>query len=350
MSVIVTSIIVLGVIGIVGAAVLYLVAKRFYVYEDPRIDQVEAVLPGANCGGCGRSGCRDFATACVGASSLDGLACPVGGSAVMSQVGSILGMEAVETKPKIAVLKCNGTCDLRPSIARYEGAVSCAVLATLGSGSSPCPYGCLGCGDCAEACGYDALHINPETGLPEVNEDKCVACGACVKACPRNLFELRYKGPRGMRVYVACSNKEKGAVAMKECKVACIGCGKCFKACPFEAITIADNLSYIDFEKCRLCRKCVPVCPTHAILDPNFPTKAPAPAPAKPAAAKPATAPAEKPAAAPAEKPAEAPAEKPAAAPAEKPAAAPAEKPAEAPFEKLAEAPVEKPKADDSNS
>ena len=254
MSVIVTSIIVLGVIGIVGAAVLYVVAKRFHVQEDPRIDQVEALLPGANCGGCGRSGCRDFASACVRADTLDGLSCPASGNAVMKQIGEIVGLAAAETKPKIAVIKCNGTCDLRPQVARFEGAPSCAVLASLGAGQTGCPNGCLGCGDCVAACPYDAIHMNYETGLPEVSEDKCVGCGACAKACPRAIIELRNKGPRGMRVYVACSNKEKGAMAMKE---------------------------YIDYEKCKLCRKCVDVCPTHAIHAVNFPVKkAPAPAPA----------------------------------------------------------------------
>ena len=168
MNVIILSIIVLGIIGIVGAAVLYVVAQRFHVHEDPRIDQVEALLPGANCGGCGRSGCRDFAVACVGATTLDGLSCPSSGAAVMKQIGDIVGLTAVATKPKIAVIKCNGTCDLRPTNARFEGAPSCAVLASLGSGESACPNGCLGCGDCVEACPYGAMRMTLETGLPEV--------------------------------------------------------------------------------------------------------------------------------------------------------------------------------------
>lgn len=196
----------------------------------------------------------------------------------MKQIGEIVGLAAAETKPKIAVIKCNGTCDLRPQIARFEGAPTCAVLASLGTGESACPNGCLGCGDCVTACPYGAMKMNLETGLPEVIEDKCVGCGACVKACPRSIIELRFKGPRGMRVYVACSNKEKGALAMKECKVACIGCTKCAKECTHEAITIANNLSYIDYEKCKLCRKCVDVCPTHAIHAVNFPVKKAAPA------------------------------------------------------------------------
>ena len=271
MSIIVTSIIVLGAIGILGAAVLYIVARRFYVKEDPRIDRVEALLPGANCGGCGRS-----------ATSLDSLSCPASGSAVMKQIGEIVGLAAVETKPKIAVIKCNGSCDVRPQVAHYEGAPTCSILATLGAGQTGCPNGCLGCGDCVAACPYDAIHMNDATGLPEVDEDKCVGCGACVKACPRAIIELRFKGPRGMRVWVACANKEKGAFAMKECKVACIGCSKCAKECTHDAITVANNLAYIDYEKCKLCRKCVDVCPTHAIHAVNFPVKKAQPAPEQP--------------------------------------------------------------------
>ncbi|MDE6371659.1 MAG: ferredoxin, partial [Duncaniella sp.] len=148
MNVIILSIIVLGLIGIIGAAVLYMVARRFHVQEDPRIDQVEALLPGANCGGCGQSGCRAFAVACVGATTLEGLNCPSSGAEVMNKIGEIVGLTAVAAKPKIAVIKCNGTCELRPAHARFEGAPSCAVLASLGSGETACPNGCLGCGDC----------------------------------------------------------------------------------------------------------------------------------------------------------------------------------------------------------
>ena len=277
MNVIILSIIVLGIIGIVGAAVLFVVARRFHVQEDPRIDEVEALLPGANCGGCGRSGCRDFAAACVCADTLDGLNCPSSSTETMKKIGEIVGLAAVAAKPKIAVIKCNGTCDLRPLWLASRRA-TCSVLASLGTGESACPSGCLGCGDCVTACPWGAMRMNPETGLPEVIEDKCVGCGACVKACPRAIIELRNKGPRGMRVYVACSNREKGAVAMKECKAACIGCAKCAKSCTHEAITVASNLAYIDFEKCKLCKKCVDQCPTHAIHAVNFPVKKAEPA------------------------------------------------------------------------
>lgn len=275
MNAIVIALIVLGSIGLLLALVLFLAAKAFYVEEDPRIDQVQEVLPGANCGGCGYPGCRGFAEACVKSSSLDSMLCPVGGAETMKKVGEILGMASVAAAPKVAVLRCNGSCANRPKVNRYDSAPSCAVAAALYGGDTACSYGCLGKGDCVEVCQFGALSINPETGLPEIDEEKCTACGACVKACPKMLLELRNKGPKSRRIYVACRNHDKGAVAKKACAAACIGCSKCQKVCEFEAITMENNVAYIDFNKCRLCRKCEEACPTGAIHALNFPPRKP---------------------------------------------------------------------------
>ena len=265
------AITVLGGIGIAGAAVLYFVAKKFHVSEDPRIALIEELLPGANCGSCGRSGCHDFACACASASSLDNLVCPGAGEDAMAKIAEITGLAPAVTVRKVAVIHCNGSCENRPVTSRYEGAASCAIVQSLCIGSSDCAYGCLGEGDCTEVCRWNAITINPVTGLPVVNDDLCTGCGACVKACPRHIIELRNYGPKGRRVWVACANKERGALAMKECKAACIGCAKCKKTCPHDAITVTDNLAYIDYAKCKLCRKCEAACPTHAIHDNGFP-------------------------------------------------------------------------------
>lgn len=273
MSLITIAIITLAGIGILAALILYFAAKKFYVEEDPRIDQVEEILPAANCGGCGFPGCRGFAEALVKAEEFGDMNCPVGGNEVMEQAAEILGKTVEKTAPKVAVLKCNGTCDNRPKTNAYDGATSCAVAASLYGGETGCSFGCLGLGDCEVSCDFDALYINEETGLPEVDDDKCVACGACVTACPKNLFELRKQGPKSRRIYVSCANKDKGGVARKACTVACIGCGKCVKECKFDAIVVENNIAYIDDDKCRLCRKCVSVCPTSAITELNFPPK-----------------------------------------------------------------------------
>ncbi len=270
MNLLLVSVLVLGVIGIFAATILYFASQKFKVEEDPRIDEVEAVLPGANCGGCGYPGCRGFADACV--RSLDGKLCPVGGNAVMSKVATILGEEVAASDPMVAVVRCNGSCHNRPRTNKYDGAASCAIASTLYAGETGCSFGCFGLGDCVAACQFNAIVMGAD-GLPAVDDDKCTACGACVKACPKNIIELRKKGPKSRRIYVGCVNKDKGAITRKACSVGCIGCMKCQKECPFEAITVENNCAYIDFTKCRLCRKCVAVCPTHAIVEKNFPPK-----------------------------------------------------------------------------
>ena len=241
MNVILIAVISLGVIALVLAAILYIASKKFAVYSDPRIAKVAEVLPQANCGGCGYPGCNGFAEACVKAGSLEGKLCPVGGQPVMAKVADILGLAAEATEPKVAVVRCNGTCENRPRVNVYDGARSCAIQASLYGGETGCSYGCLGCGDCVAACKFGAIHMNPETGLPEVDESKCTACGACAKACPRNIIEIRPQGKKSRRVYVSCVNKDKGANARKVCATSCIGCGKCVKTCPFEAITLENN-------------------------------------------------------------------------------------------------------------
>ncbi|MFA7116032.1 MAG: RnfABCDGE type electron transport complex subunit B [Bacteroidales bacterium] len=270
---IIYTVVTLSVLGLLLALVLFLIARKFKVEEDPRIDQIEAIMPGANCGGCGFAGCRAFSENVVKATSLDGFFCPVGGNEVMKKVAATMGYAVEENVPKIAVVRCNGTCEARPKTSVYDGISSCKVIKTLYQGDTGCKYGCFGQGDCVEACVFNALKMNTETGLPEVNEDNCVACGACVKACPQGIIELRNKGMKNRRVYVACMNQDKGGVARKACANACIGCKKCEQVCPFDAIKVENFLSYIDYDKCRLCRKCVDVCPTGAILTDNFPLK-----------------------------------------------------------------------------
>lgn len=272
-SIVLITMISLSLLAFLAAVILYIVAQKFKVYEDPRIDEVQEMLPAANCGGCGFAGCRSLAEALVNADSLDGFNCPVAGAGVMAEIAAYLGKVPAVVEPTVAVLLCNGSPEHRPRTSMYDGAMECRIAHNLYTGDTDCMYGCLGNGDCERSCKFDALHMDPITRLPVIIDDKCTSCGACVKACPRNLIELRKKAKKDRKIYVACSNRDKGGPARKACRVACIGCGKCVKACAFDAIIIKDNLAYIDAKKCTFCRKCIPECPTDAILEINFPPR-----------------------------------------------------------------------------
>jgi len=267
------TVISLSILALVSSVILYFVAQKFRVSEDPRIDEIQAVLPAANCGGCGFAGCRNFAEALVGAETLEGLICPVGGATVMSKAAAILGKVAPVVEPMVAVLLCNGAREYRPRTSKYDGAPDCRIVNNLYIGETDCSYGCMGYGDCVKACSFKAIYINDSTGLPVVIDDKCTSCGACVKACPRHLIELRKRANKDRKLYVACSNCDKGGPAKRACMVACTACTKCLKVCKFDAITIKNNLAYIDAKKCTFCRKCVTECATNAILEVNFPQR-----------------------------------------------------------------------------
>jgi len=234
--------------------------KKLMVEENPKITEVNEILPQANCGACGFSGCRAFAEAVVsGMASADG--CPVGGADTAQKVAAILGIAAGEHLPKVARLHCRGTLEAAQPRGTYLGIPTCEAAHLVG-GNKQCSFGCLGFGDCVLACPFDALYMGEE-GLPVVREDKCTACGKCVSACPRNLFELH---PLVQDVLVFCRSEDRGPSAKKYCNNACIACGICVRACP-EAIEMENYLAKItDFKK--IPREKIPEiekCPTGAI-------------------------------------------------------------------------------------
>lgn len=284
MTTLLASVLTLAVVAALFALVLFAASRRFAVKEDARVAAVVEMLPGINCGACGFPGCPGMAQALVNAADegdISALNCPPGGAETMGTIASYFGLEAGSAAATVAVLRCGGSCTAAPSKARYDGPTSCAVAHATFAGENGCAFGCLQLADCEVACPFDAISMNPETGLPEVDQEKCTSCGECVKACPRGLFQIRPVGRRNRRVWVNCRNTEPAVPAKKNCSVACISCGLCKKTCDtiVKAITIENNLAYIDHDICIACGKCVSVCPTGAIAATFDPPPKPKPKP-----------------------------------------------------------------------
>lgn len=229
-------------LSVVAGYLLGLANKVFHVEIDPRIEAVNAALPGANCGGCGFVGCMSYAEAVAGGKAPP-TKCTVGGEACAKDIAAIMGVEINQSWPYRPAVHCRATYADRLGRGRYLGEKTCTA-ANLVSGVQGCTYGCLGFGDCERSCDFDAIHV--VDGLATVDYDKCVGCGACAKACPRNIISMTpFKTER--MLIVACSNKDFGRDVRTVCKVGCIGCKACVKACGLFAVT--DNLSHIDYDK-----------------------------------------------------------------------------------------------------
>ncbi|MCK5527255.1 MAG: Fe-S cluster domain-containing protein [Candidatus Latescibacteria bacterium] len=233
------SIISLGILGLIFGGGLAYASRRFAVKVDPRISEVEDVLPGANCAACGCIGCSAFAEAPVlGNVSCNG--CVPGGADVARKVAEILGVEAEEKIPVMAVVRCRGDRENARERFRYQGVMDCRAALLTGGGAKACAYGCLGLGSCAAACPFDAITMS-ELGLPVVDEQKCTGCGVCVATCPRGIMELI---PRTQKVYLGCVSHDKTKAVKAVCDVGCIGCGLCSrpKITPSGAVRMEDNL------------------------------------------------------------------------------------------------------------
>lgn len=254
MEAILIAVLVVGVIGLVVAVVLSFASFFFAVKVDERVEKLTEVLPGANCGACGYSGCSGYAQALADGKAQPGQ-CPVGGDTVAKSVSKILGVEASASVPKSARVMCSGSCDNTSKRADYKGIQSCAAANQILGGSGKCSYGCIGLGDCVNACEFDAVKVC--NGVAVVNEDKCRACKKCVIACPKGLISIVNKKSAA----VLCSNFDKGAQTKDDCKVGCIGCMKCQKVCEVGAVKVERFKASVDPELCTLCGKCAEACP-----------------------------------------------------------------------------------------
>lgn len=258
---ILTPVGVLGILAILFAILLGFASKVFHVPVDERIEAVRDELPGANCGACGFPGCDGLAAAIINdGASLS--ACPVGGEDLTSRLSTLLGMDADAADKKVAVVRCNGTKTNAKNKFEYEGIRDCRANAALQGGSKLCSKGCLGCGTCVDVCQFDAIHI--VNGVAVVDREKCTACEMCINICPREIIDLV---SYDQEVNVLCSSLDKGKEVRGNCSVGCIACKICERNCPVDAITISNNLAYIDEETCINCGMCVVKCPQDTIAD-----------------------------------------------------------------------------------
>ena len=249
-------------LGLLLATLLVIANRRLFVYEDPRIDDVESLLPLANCGACGTAGCRAFAEQLVAGEVQPGQ-CSVNSKDMNQLIADYLGVDPGTQEKRVARLACAGGNHVAHTHASYSGLDTCRAAALVAGGGKGCVWGCLGFGDCAQVCEFDAISMDPHQ-LPQVNPDSCTACGDCVDICPRDLFSVHLVSHH---LWIACNNPEAGEAAEADCKVLCTGCGRCAADAPEGLIGIEDSLAVIDYSRNALAsRIAIERCPTGAIV------------------------------------------------------------------------------------
>ena len=237
---------IIAVIAVVIVLLILLVGKGCRVDTDEKVTKILENLAGANCGGCGCSGCSGFAQK-LASGEGDLSACHVTSPEGKAEIAKLLGIELKAEERTVAVVHCAGTSAVRTF--RPVGASTCAETAALFGGDKLCKEGCLGCGDCTAVCTESGVHV--EDDVAQIDADKCIGCGACILTCPKHVIG---RIPASAPVYVACSSHCRGKEVMAACDAGCIGCGLCAKKCPSSAITMKDNLPFIDYSKCTGCR------------------------------------------------------------------------------------------------
>jgi electron transport complex protein RnfB len=259
-AIVIIAVSTMGGLGLFLAGALAIADRRLSVVEDPKIGEINEVLPNANCGACGNAGCYDFAVKLVeGKAAPNG--CPVGGKDVVDDISSILGIDGGGAVIMRARVLCRGgKKEAAYKEAQYSGPQNCAVQALVSGGEKLCMYGCLGGGDCVTACQFNAMYMD-ENGLPVVIDELCTGCGLCVKACPRGIIEMHQQD---RELFVICKNQDDPKTSRKVCTVSCIGCQICARKSE-GGVIMENNLAIIDYTKLDISKIPLDKCSTKAI-------------------------------------------------------------------------------------
>jgi len=171
--------------------------------------------------------------------------CFPGKAEVAETVAEITGKTMAAVENLVAAVRCSRIEGKVREKLQYIGFVSCTAASMAFGGPSACRFACVGAGECAQSCPFDAITMI--NGFPVVDFGLCVGCGTCVRVCPKKIIELI---PAGARVWVPCSTRDPGKAVKQICQVGCISCRLCVKACPAKAVTLEANMVKIDHEKC----------------------------------------------------------------------------------------------------
>ena len=249
---------ILGGLAVLFAILLAILGKKLAVVRDERIDKVQKLLSGANCGGCGQAGCDAFACALIaGKAKISD--CNATSKENKDLIAQILGVTNDGEETAIVAACCGGVNSKEKY--DYQGYGDCKSMELLAGGNKQCGYACLGKATCVDNCPNYAIEVGMD-GYAVIDQNKCTACGLCLSNCPKSVIK---RIPAKAKVYIACNNHEKGKAVRDVCSKGCIACGLCVKNCEYNAIVMENNLPVIDYEKCVGCMKCVEKCPVKCI-------------------------------------------------------------------------------------
>lgn len=253
---------IVGSIGFFFGLGLSIASKRLHISSDPRIPKVTTTLPGLNCRACGFSSCAEFAKAVTEGRSSPA-SCVPGGPKVIHAIADILSVNATPSEPMMAVVHCRGGKAESVQKAYYDGIEDCNAAMLAGNGSRICSDGCLGLGTCVRACPFGAISIN-ENEVAVVDPEKCTGCELCVKSCPRSIISMI---PIVHKIFIACSNHERGVKVKKYCSAGCTSCTLCVKATPSGAISMEKNIPVLDYTRNENFVPAAFKCPSNCFID-----------------------------------------------------------------------------------